>query len=181
MIAALKDKKTTTTIWRKICISNSATELNKKPPKTKKKGHIYLEIVSIGLDAVVKIDDKVYVFDIIKILCLWYYQNCYFSFVFCCAKEGRVVENNKSDVATLKILKMLFLSGYLKSLCHFPIAIAWSVELWSCEDIDLEILLILQWIFSCLSKTRIKKIEQNVNCKFFYQPFGCTKANIWLH
>ena len=27
------------------------------------------------------------------------------SFVFCFAKEGRVVENNESDVATLKILR----------------------------------------------------------------------------
>ena len=27
------------------------------------------------------------------------------SFVFCFVKEGRVVENNESDVATLKILR----------------------------------------------------------------------------
>ena len=42
----------------------------------------------------VKIDDEVYVLSIIK-------NYCYFSFVFCCAKEGRVV-----DVATLKILRL---------------------------------------------------------------------------
>ena len=30
---------------------------------------------------------------------------CYFSFVICCVKEGRVVGNNESDVATLKILR----------------------------------------------------------------------------
>ena len=57
-----------------------------------------LVIVSTGVDVVAKIDDEVYVLSIIKIY-------CYFSFVFCCAKEGRVVENNESDVATLKILR----------------------------------------------------------------------------
>ena len=47
---------------------------------------------------IAKVDDEVYVLSIIKIY-------CYFSFVFCCAKEGRVVECNESDVATLKILR----------------------------------------------------------------------------
>ena len=56
-----------------------------------------LVIVSTGVDVVAKIDDEVYVLSIIKIY-------CYFSFVFCCAKEGRVVENNQSNVATFKIL-----------------------------------------------------------------------------
>ena len=46
----------------------------------------------------VKLDDEVYVLNIIKIY-------CYFSFFFCCAKEGRVVGYNESDVATLKILR----------------------------------------------------------------------------
>ena len=55
-------------------------------------------IVSIGVDVIAKVDDEVYVLSIIKIY-------CYFSFVFCCAKEGRVVEYNESDVATLKILR----------------------------------------------------------------------------
>ena len=58
---------------------------------------IKLVIVSIAVD-VAKIDDEVHVLSIIKIY-------CYFSFVFCCVKEGRVVENNESDVATLKILR----------------------------------------------------------------------------
>ena len=58
---------------------------------------IKLVIVSIAVD-VAKIDDKVHVLSIIKIY-------CYLSFVFCCVKEGRVVENNESDVATLKILR----------------------------------------------------------------------------
>ena len=47
---------------------------------------------------IAKVDDEVYVLSIIKIY-------CYFSFVFCCVKEGRVVECNESDVATLKILR----------------------------------------------------------------------------
>ena len=47
---------------------------------------------------IAKVDDEVYVLSIIKIY-------CYFSFVFCCAKERRVVECNESDVATLKILR----------------------------------------------------------------------------
>ena len=58
---------------------------------------IKLVIVSIAVD-VAKIDDEVHVLSIIKIY-------SYFSFVFCCVKEGRVVENNESDVATLKILR----------------------------------------------------------------------------
>ena len=58
---------------------------------------IKLVIVSIAVD-VAKIDDEVHVLSIIKFY-------CYFSFVFCCVKEGRVVENNESDVATLKILR----------------------------------------------------------------------------
>ena len=58
-----------------------------------------LVTVSIGVDTVVKIDDDLYVLSIIKIY-------CYFSFFFfCCAKEGRVVGNNESDVATLKVLR----------------------------------------------------------------------------
>ena len=57
-----------------------------------------LVIVSHGVDEVAKIDDEVYVLSIIKIY-------CYCSFVFCCAQESWVVENNKSDVATLKILR----------------------------------------------------------------------------
>ena len=70
--------------------------INNHQEQTKK--HMKLVIVSTGVDVVAKIDDEVYVLSIIKIY-------CYFSFVFCCAKEGRVVENNESDVATLKILR----------------------------------------------------------------------------
>ena len=55
-------------------------------------------IVSIGVGAFTKIDDEAYVLSIIKMY-------CYFSFVFCCAKEGQVVENSESDLATLKILR----------------------------------------------------------------------------
>ena len=62
-----------------------------------KREDIKLVTVSSGVDVVVKIDDEVYVLSIIKLY-------CYFSFVFCCAKEGRVVENNQSNVATFKIL-----------------------------------------------------------------------------
>ena len=47
---------------------------------------------------VAKIDDEVYVLSNIKIYC-----HCLF--VLCCAKEGRVVENDESDAATLKILR----------------------------------------------------------------------------
>ena len=54
-------------------------------------------IVSIRVDAVAKIDE-VYVLSIVKIY-------CYFSFVFCCAEESGVVENNESDVATLNFLR----------------------------------------------------------------------------
>ena len=75
----------------------NATELYKQPPKTKQE-HIKLLIVSIGVDVVARIDYEVYVLSIIKCY-------SYFSFVFCCAKEGRVLGNNKIDVATLKILR----------------------------------------------------------------------------
>ena len=78
-------------------------------------------IVSIGIDVVAKIDDQVYVLSIMKI-------TCYFPFVFYCAKESRVVENNESDVATLKVFRWV----------------------WFCEDIGFEILLRKQWIFTCL-------------------------------
>ena len=54
-------------------------------------------IVSIRVDAVAKIDE-VYVLSIVKIY-------CYFSFVFCCAEESGVVENNESDAATLNFLR----------------------------------------------------------------------------
>ena len=47
---------------------------------------------------VAKIDDEGLCFSIIK-------TYCYFSFVFFCAKKGRVVEKTKSDAATLKILR----------------------------------------------------------------------------
>ena len=47
---------------------------------------------------VAKIDNEVYVLSIVKI----YF---YLSFAFCCAKEGRVVETNESDVATWQILR----------------------------------------------------------------------------
>ena len=63
-----------------------------------KKEHIKLVIVTIGVDVVAKIDDEGLCFSIIK-------TYCYFSFVFCCAKKGRVVEKTKSDAATLKILR----------------------------------------------------------------------------
>ena len=63
-----------------------------------KREDIKLVTVSSGVDVVVKIDDEVYVLSIIKLY-------CYFSFVFCCAKEGRVAENNQSNVATFKILR----------------------------------------------------------------------------
>ena len=42
---------------------------------------------------------------------------------------------------------------------HFNCLIGWIVI---CEDINLETLPILQWIFACLSKTAIKKLKQNV-------------------
>ena len=50
---------------------------------------------------VVKIDGEVYVLWGLCIIKIY----CYFSFVFCCAKEGRVAEYNESDVGTLKILR----------------------------------------------------------------------------
>ena len=78
-------------------IQTNATELYKQSPKTKQE-HIKLLTVSIGVDVVVKIDDSFYVSSIIK-------SYSYFSFVFCCAKEGRVLGNNETNVATLKILR----------------------------------------------------------------------------
>ena len=50
-------------------------------------------IVSIGVDVVARTNEEIYVLSIIKIYS--------FHFFFCCAKEGRVVENIDSDVATL--------------------------------------------------------------------------------
>ena len=51
------------------------------------------------MDVVAKIDDEVFAWSIIKI-----YN--YFFFVFlCCAKEGQVVENIESYVATSKIVR----------------------------------------------------------------------------
>ena len=46
---------------------------------------------------VAKIDNKNYVMSTIKIY-------GHISFVFCCAKVGRVVKNTECDVATLKIV-----------------------------------------------------------------------------
>ena len=48
------------------------------------------------------------------------------------------------------------------------IAVAWSVALWSCVDMGLEILPILQRMFACYSKTAITTIKQNVK---FVQTF----------
>ena len=47
---------------------------------------------------VAKIAIDAYVLSFIKIY-------SFFSFVFCCAKEGRVVKNKESYVATLKIFR----------------------------------------------------------------------------
>ena len=79
--------------YRKFVFQTIATELYKQLPKTKKK---HIKLVSTGVDVVLKIDDEVYV---LWGLCI------IFSFVFCCAKEGRVAECNESDVGTLKILR----------------------------------------------------------------------------
>ena len=67
-----------------------------KQPKTKtvqkqQKKNIKLVIVPTWVDVVAKTDDEIYILSIIKI-----YN--YFSFVFCCAKEDRVVENIESDM-----------------------------------------------------------------------------------
>ena len=51
-------------------------------------------ILSIGVDVVAKTDDDTYVLIVIKI------YNFHFS-CCCCDKEGRVVENIESDVATI--------------------------------------------------------------------------------
>ena len=51
-------------------------------------------ILSIGVDVVAKTDDDIYVLIIIKIYSLQ--LSC-----CCCDKEGRVVENIESDVATI--------------------------------------------------------------------------------
>ena len=93
MMAALKDKKSYNDDPKKNFhfIQLVATELQKQPPKRRKKKHIKLAIVSVGVDVVAKIDDDVYALSIIKI-------KCYFLFVFYCAKESRTVENNESAV-----------------------------------------------------------------------------------
>ena len=88
------------------------------------------------------------------------------SFVFCFVKEGRVVEKDRKKRINFLVNPYCSLLFSRKEIIKFfsclSIAIAWSVELWSWEDIGLEILLILQWIFACLSKTAIKKPKQNV-------------------
>ena len=96
---SLLQVKFNTNTLPEICekIQKNATELYKQSPKTKQE-HIKLLTVSIGVDVVVKIDDTFYVSSIIK-------SYSYFSFVFCCAKEGRVLGNNETNVATLKILR----------------------------------------------------------------------------
>ena len=57
-----------------------------------------LVIVSIGEGLVAKADEEIYVLSTIKMFS--------YSFIcfLCCTKEGRVVENIKNDVNTLKIL-----------------------------------------------------------------------------
>ena len=98
LIVALKDKKAVT-IDMKENLHFKQLQLNYiNNHQKQKKDHIELVIVSIGVDVVAKIDDEIYVLSVIK-------TYCYFSFVLCCTKEGRVFENNENDVATLKILR----------------------------------------------------------------------------
>ena len=68
--------------------------------KTKtKKEHLTLVISSTRVSVATKTDDEIHVLFTIKI-----YTFYYFSFFLYCAKEGRVVENIGSDLATLKII-----------------------------------------------------------------------------
>ena len=98
LIVALKDKKAAT-IGMKENLHFKQLQLNYiNNHQKQKKDHIELVIVSIGVDVVAKIDDEIYVLSVIK-------TYCYFWFVLCCTKEGRVFENNENDVATLKILR----------------------------------------------------------------------------
>ena len=85
------------TIWRKN-LHFKQSQLNYTNNQKQKTELIKLLVVSIGVYLVTKTDDEVYVLSNIKIYC-----HC--SFILCCVKEGRVVENNESDVATLKILR----------------------------------------------------------------------------
>ena len=97
LIPALKDKKSYNDDMKEnLHLKLQLSYINNQ--QKQKKVHIKLAIVSTGVDVVAKIDDGLYVLSIIEIY-------CYFSFVLCCAKEGRVVENNESVVAALKILR----------------------------------------------------------------------------
>ena len=64
--------------------------------KQRKKEHIRLEIISIGVDVVAKTDDEVNSQVLSKVIVFIYF--------LCCAKEDRVIESIETDVAALKIL-----------------------------------------------------------------------------
>ena len=59
-------------------------------------------------------------------------------------------------------------------------AVAWSVALWSREDIGLEILPILQRMFACLLKAAIKTIKENVKFvqKFFIRHLAALRPTL---
>ena len=67
-------------------------ELYKQSKTASKKEHIRLVIVSVGVDVVAKTDDGIYVLNTIKT------YDYLFICLFCCAKEGWVVKNIKSNV-----------------------------------------------------------------------------------
>ena len=69
LIRALKDKKSSTTIWRKSTFQTITIELYKQSKCKQKNENIRLVIASIGVDVIVKINDEIYVLGIIKIYC----------------------------------------------------------------------------------------------------------------
>ena len=85
-------------------------ELYKQLKQRTKKGHLRLIVTSIG-EGVAKTDDEICVLSTKKIY-------SYFSFVFSTVPiKGRVVENIKKDLTTMKIVTSIQKSGLIASCC----------------------------------------------------------------
>ena len=69
------------------------------------------------------------------------------------------------------------LSRFLMLLWYLLIAIAWLVELWSCEDVRSRNTINTKMHICFLVANGNKKKKCKACSSFFYQPFGYTNAN----
>ena len=105
LFAGLKDKKSSHDDNEgKPAFQTFMIELHKQAKISKQnKQHLRLIISSIRVGVVAKTDDEVYVLSTIKVYCC--FLSIFFTVLF--FKEGRVVENIESDVATLEIVTIM--------------------------------------------------------------------------